>query len=314
MPESKANNGSESKNFCVEVSNLGVKFGEFWAVRNVSFSVEQGEIFGFLGANGAGKTTTIRVLCGLLLPSTGQAFVGGKDVFKDPIEVKKSIGYMSQRFTLYNDLTVKENLDFAAAIRKLSAGEFNKQMEWIQSFVDLKSNFKRMVQDLSGGLEQQVSLAASLLHNPSIIFLDEPTAGVTPLARAHFWDLIRSLAKAGKTVFVTTHYMDEAEYCDRIALMRDGELIAMDSPKNLKKTSFKFPVYEIECRHKDCGESLSLLKNHPDVLRLDPFGLRYHLFLKSMNAWPNAQLQEHFAIKEISPTLEDVFIHLVEAK
>ncbi|XGC82394.1 ABC transporter ATP-binding protein [Bdellovibrio bacteriovorus] len=222
----------------VEVANLSVKFGDYFAVNKISFSVGQGEIFGFLGANGAGKTTTIRVLCGLLLPSHGQAQVCGFDVLKDAAKVKNCVGYMSQKFTLYDDLTVKENLEFTGALRKLDPEKLQKQKEKLLNFIKFKGDENSLVKNLPGGIKQQVSLIASVLHNPSIVFLDEPTAGVSPAYRQRFWSLIRELAKEGKTVFVTTHYMDEAEQCERIALMRSGELIALDSPKNLKQQSF----------------------------------------------------------------------------
>lgn len=222
----------------VEVENLSVKYDDFYAVKNISFLVEEGEIFGFLGANGAGKTTTIRVLCGLLIPSEGKAVVGGVDVESDPFAVKKKVGYMSQRFTLYDDMTVAENLSFAASLRKLDDNFFEEQKKRLLDFIHFAQSPDSMVRDLPGGIKQQVSLVASLLHDPEIVFLDEPTAGVSPAFRQRFWELIRQLAEAKKTVFVTTHYMDEAEQCGRIALMRDGELIALDTVDNLKKNSF----------------------------------------------------------------------------
>ncbi|WP_413574582.1 ABC transporter ATP-binding protein [Bdellovibrio sp. HCB290] len=222
----------------VEVKDLSVKFGDFYAVHGVSFSVTAGEIFGFLGANGAGKTTTIRVLCGLLTPSEGDAHVCGIDVRTDSLEVKKQVGYMSQKFTLYDDMTVAENLSFTAALRKLDDVQFKIQKEKLLHFIKFQRDENTMVRDLPGGIKQQVSLVASVLHDPKVVFLDEPTAGVSPAFRQRFWGLIRELAGSGKTVFVTTHYMDEAEQCGRIALMKDGQLIALDSPVNLKKHSF----------------------------------------------------------------------------
>jgi ABC-2 type transport system ATP-binding protein len=229
----------------VEVSNLSVKYGDFYAVKNVSFSVAEGEIFGFLGANGAGKTTTIRVLCGLLIPSEGEARVAGLDVKSEALDVKKQVGYMSQKFTLYDDLTVAENLAFAAALRKLDDKKFLERKEKLLQFIRFQRSEDSMVRDLPGGIKQQVSLVASVLHDPQVVFLDEPTAGVSPAFRQRFWGLIGELASEGKTVFVTTHYMDEAEQCGRIALMKDGELIALDTPINLKKHSFphKNPKY-----------------------------------------------------------------------
>ncbi|QDK45649.1 ABC transporter ATP-binding protein [Bdellovibrio sp. ZAP7] len=222
----------------VEVKNLSVKFGEFYAVKNVSFAVEAGEIFGFLGANGAGKTTTIRVLCGLLIPSEGEAHVCEIDVRTDSIAVKKQVGYMSQKFTLYDDMTVAENLAFTAALRKIDEAKFKEQKQKLLEFIKFQRSEKTMVRDLPGGIKQQVSLIASVLHDPQVVFLDEPTAGVSPAFRQRFWGLIGDLSASGKTVFVTTHYMDEAEQCGRIALMKDGELIALDSAVNLKQYSF----------------------------------------------------------------------------
>ncbi|WP_374035735.1 ABC transporter ATP-binding protein [Bdellovibrio bacteriovorus] len=222
----------------VEVQNLSVKFGDYYAVKDISFTVEKGEIFGFLGANGAGKTTTIRVLCGLLLPSQGEARVCGLDVQRQAFEVKKKVGYMSQKFTLYDDMTVAENLTFTASLRKLPDQQVKMQKERLLEFIRFKASEKTLVKDLPGGIKQQVSLVSSLLHDPEIVFLDEPTAGVSPAYRQRFWSLIRALGKEGKTVFVTTHYMDEAEQCHRIALMRSGELIALNSAEGLKAANF----------------------------------------------------------------------------
>lgn len=222
----------------VEVQELSVKFGDYYAVKNISFSVEKGEIFGFLGANGAGKTTTIRVLCGLLIPSHGKTLVCGLDVQTQSFEVKKKVGYMSQKFTLYDDMSVKENLSFTASLRKLETQKFETQKEKLLRFIHFKESENSLVRNLSGGVKQQVSLVASLLHDPELIFLDEPTAGVSPAYRKRFWSLIRELAKDGKTIFVTTHYMDEAEQCQRIALIKSGELIALNSPLGLKQESF----------------------------------------------------------------------------
>lgn len=222
----------------VEVSGLSVQFGDFFAVRDISFTVAAGEVFGFLGANGAGKTTTIRVLCGLLLPSHGEARVCGLDVLTRSFEVKKKVGYMSQKFTLYDDMTVKENLEFTSSLRKMDSQKFRQQKEKLLTMIRFKTSEDVLVKDLPGGIKQQVSLVSAVLHDPEIVFLDEPTAGVSPAFRQRFWNLIRELAREGKTVFVTTHYMDEAEQCGRIALMRSGELIALDSPLGLKQKSF----------------------------------------------------------------------------
>jgi len=227
----------------VEVAHLSIRFGEFTAVDDVSFSVFPGEIFGFLGANGAGKTTTIRTLLGLLIPSSGSVRVAGT-LFEGQAQVralKNKVGYMSQRFTLYNDLTVSENLAFAAGLRKLPAALYERRCRELLDFIGFDRASDALVGQLPGGLKQELALAAALLHDPEIVFLDEPTAGVAPAARARFWALIGKLAGAGKTVFVTTHYMDEAENCGRIALMRAGRIIALGTPEELKRKAFPEP-------------------------------------------------------------------------
>lgn len=230
------NNNSQ---FAVRVKNLTVKFNNFIAVNNISFEVKKGEIFGFLGANGAGKTTTIRILCGLLTPTSGDVEVSGIDFKKDNGQsIKFKIGYMSQKFTLYDDLSVEENLSFTASLRKLDRATYQKRKSELLKFISFDRSLSSKVIDLPSGIKQHISLVAAMLHDPEIVFLDEPTAGVTPASRARFWALIQKVIATGKTVFVTTHYMDEAEQCHRIALMRDGELIALDSPLNLKKKTF----------------------------------------------------------------------------
>ncbi|MDD4005335.1 MAG: ABC transporter ATP-binding protein, partial [Elusimicrobiaceae bacterium] len=221
--------------YAVRVDGLVIAFGAFRAVDGISFEVPRGEIFGFLGANGAGKTTTIRALCGLLAPQSGSMSVAGIDVAASPAEVKKRTGYMSQKFTLYPDLTVRENLEFAAALRKIPAAVFEKRCAELLEFVRFNRGLNELAGRLPGGIKQQVALAAAVLHDPEIIFLDEPTAGVAPGERRGFWKLIRALAAAGRTVFVTTHYMDEAEECGGIALMHAGRIAALDSPAALKR-------------------------------------------------------------------------------
>lgn len=298
----------------VEVKNLSVKFGDFYAVRNVSFAVRPGEIFGFLGANGAGKTTTIRVLCGLLIPTEGEAFVTGLSVQENSFEVKHRVGYMSQRFTLYDDLTVYENLLFTSALHTLTEDQFKKQKDRLFEFIGFNRNEKTMVRDLPGGLKQQVSLVAALIHDPEIVFLDEPTAGVSPAARAKFWDLIKDLAKNGKTVFVTTHYMDEAEQCERIALMASGELIALDTPQNLKTQSFPHKMYELDPHEALARETLQSMHQASGLISMKPHGRRYHLvFEKTQDEEKfKADFGKWAAMTEISPSLEDVFIARVE--
>lgn len=296
----------------VEVKNLSVQFGDFFAVKNITFDVKKGEIFGFLGANGAGKTTTIKVLCGVQRPTSGEVSVNGES-YEDITALKGQIGYMSQKFTLYDDLTVYENFSFNSSLRKLDRSFFQKRIKELLDFIGFEYPLHALVADLPGGIKQQVSLVVSMLHDPEVIFLDEPTAGVTPYYRNKFWDLIRTLSKKGKTVFVTTHYMDEAEYCDRIALMRTGEIIALDTPKNLKKKVFPEKLLEISNLDK-ASNVIEQLKEDKNILSLLPFGSRYHLILKDLAAHKEFQLKySHiFNVKEIEPNLEDVFVRLVE--
>lgn len=300
----------------VEVQNLSVRFGDFFAVREVSFSVGRGEIFGFLGANGAGKTTTIRVLCGLLAPTSGEVKIAGLGFQEGTRSIKSKVGYMSQKFTLYEDLTVSENLDFASSLRKLGTKQYQSRRQELLAFISFNKSVDTLVKDLPGGIKQQVSLVASLLHQPEIVFLDEPTAGVTPAFRALFWSLIRKLSQNGTTVFVTTHYMDEAEQCGRIALMRAGELIALDSPENLKKTTFPNGLLELDVRGSLSHEEIIELSKHPNLQLFEPYGMRYHAELSASCDQVEAyrQLERSFNVRKIDPTLEDVFIRLVEGR
>ena len=219
----------------VEVKELSRKFGRFTAVDKVSFSVAKGEIFGFLGANGAGKTTTIRMLCGLLLPSSGEARVAGMDVYTEYEQIKKNIGYMSQRFSLYEDLTVRENIQFYGGVYGLSRAQIQERTEELLTFLKLHEQADKLTASLPLGWKQRLALSTAMLHNPQIIFLDEPTSGVDPVSRKNFWLLIYRLAEAGKTIFVTTHFMDEAEYCSRVSIMQNGIIAEMDAPQELKK-------------------------------------------------------------------------------
>jgi ABC-2 type transport system ATP-binding protein len=219
----------------VEVKNLVKRFGEFVAVDHVSLTVAKGEIFGFLGPNGAGKSTTIRILCGLLAPTEGTASVNGFDVGTEPESVKRSIGYMSQKFSLYDDLTVEENLDFFCGIYGVPKDKRGERKQFALRMAGLETKRDIMTRLLAGGWKQRLALGAAILHDPPVLFLDEPTSGVDPIARRAFWDLIDQLSQAGRTIFVTTHYMDEAEYCHRIALLYKGKAVAMDSPRVLKQ-------------------------------------------------------------------------------
>lgn len=300
--------------FSVEASHLVVKFGDFAAVDDITFSVNEGEIFGFLGANGAGKTTTIRVLCGLLIPTSGHIHVGGSTYEHGDEIIKSKVGYMSQKFTLYNDLTIMENFEFSGALRKISKSRLQERIKELVEFINLNKPLNTLVKDLPGGIKQQVSLAASILHDPEIIFLDEPTAGVTPAARARFWSLIRELSSKGKTVFVTTHYMDEAEQCQRIALMRTGQIIALDSPSELKKKTFPLPIFELDPIVKKDHDLIADIKNHKSIESVDSYGFKYHVIIRDLTAWNSfsVKLTDSFKIRQIPPSLEDVFIRLVE--
>jgi ABC-2 type transport system ATP-binding protein len=300
----------------VQAKNLTVRFGDFTAVDDISFSVNAGEIFGFLGANGAGKTTTIRVLCGLLEPTSGEVCVSDLSCTSETQEVKTKIGYMSQRFTLYNDLTVAENLAFTAALRKLDDDQLKRRTRELFNFIDFSYPPQTRVQDLPGGIKQQLALVAAMLHDPEVIFLDEPTAGVAPGVRARFWELIGRLAQQGKTIFVTTHYLHEAEQCHRIALMRDGKIIALDSPRHLKKTAFPEPLLEIDLPLGVSRDQIESLKLDPQVARLQPYGRRYHVLVLKPAAWNRIarSLPRTYKIRRIEPSLEDVFIRLVEAR
>lgn len=221
--------------YVIQAEKLSKHFGDFKAVNEISFNVQRGEIFGFLGANGAGKTTAMRMLCGLSIPTSGKASVAGFDVFKQTEQIKKNIGYMSQKFSLYEDLTVIENIRFFGGIYGLTNTEIKQKSETLLQQLGLESEAKKLVKALPLGWKQKLSFSVAVLHDPKIVFLDEPTGGVDPVTRRQFWDLIYEAAERGVTIFVTTHYMDEAEYCNRISIMVDGKIEALDSPTGLKQ-------------------------------------------------------------------------------
>jgi len=222
--------------YSVVAEGLTRRFGSFTAVDSIGFKVERGEIFGFLGANGAGKTTAIRMLCGLLAPTEGEAWVDGLPVSTEAEKVKRRIGYMSQNFSLYDDLYVRENLEFFGGVYGLSRVQIKQRSDQSIERLQLGEYAREMTRDLPLGFKQRLALGCSVIHQPGVLFLDEPTSGVDPIARRQFWELIYELAEEGTTVFVTTHYMDEAEYCGRISIMVDGRIVALDTPQNLKKT------------------------------------------------------------------------------
>lgn len=231
--------------YAVQTENLGKRFGKFDAVKNLNLAVETGEIFGFLGANGAGKTTAIRMLCGLLLPSSGRGQVAGFDIYKENEKIKQCIGYMSQKFSLYEDLTLAENIEFFGGVYGLERQALlNRRAELLKE-LGLTEQADMITRALPLGYKQRLALGCALLHDPQIVFLDEPTGGVDPEARRNFWDLIYNMAQHGKTIFVTTHYMDEAEYCNRVSIMYQGEIIALGSPKELKAEFGKSSMQEV---------------------------------------------------------------------
>jgi ABC-2 type transport system ATP-binding protein len=300
----------------VAAEHLTVRFGAFTAVDDVSFLVAPGEIFGFLGANGAGKTTTIRVLCGLLVPTEGRAWVAGLEVADGLQAVKRKVGYMSQRFTLYDDMSVAENLAFAAALRRMPDADLKRRTRELFETIGFDQPVGTLVRNLPGGFKQELSLAVAMLHDPEIVFLDEPTAGVAPAARARFWGLIRRIAAGGKTVFVTTHYMDEAEQCGRIALMRTGRLIALDSPEGLKSSAFPEPLYELHAGDGAPADWPERVKADPSVIDASPYGLRWHAGVRDEAGFRRllAAIGPAVETRRIRPTLEDVFVRLVEGK
>ena len=262
----------------IEVTGLSRHFGGFKAVDDVSFHVGRGEIFGYLGANGAGKSTTIRMLCGLLTPSAGDAVVAGHSIARAPEAVKTAIGYMSQRFSLYLDLTVEDNLRFFGGAYGGSGRALAVRIDEMLERTELGDHRRDVTGALPGGIRQRVALASSLLHRPEIVFLDEPTAGVDPTSRRAFWRLIRTLAQAGTTVFVTTHYMDEAEYCARIGLMVGGRLVALDTPAALKSTWVPGRMFNVRLPGQAAVDRLAA---RPGLLGLEAFGLGYHVRLAS---------------------------------
>ena len=294
------------------------RFGAFVAVDHVSFRISSGEIMGFLGPNGAGKSTIIRTLCGLLRPSSGRAIVGGIDVSRDPEAVRQRIGYMSQKFSLYRDLTVEENLRFFGGIYSVPHSELRERMRFAIDMAGLAGREQAMVGTLAGGWLQRLALGCAVLHRPPILFLDEPTSGVEPASRRRFWDLIHSLASEGVTVLVSTHYMEEAEYCHRVALINHGRLIATGSPAELKRTAIGGELLLLEC--DALGKTLEALQNAPDVRDCSVFGDALHVLVgnaeKSLTEIPDLLATKGLPprhIARIPPTLEDVFVQLIAA-
>ncbi len=301
----------------IAVAGLTKRFGGFTAVDDVSFEVEKGEIFGYLGANGAGKSTTIRMLTGLLAPTSGEARVAGHDVAAAPESVKASIGYMSQKFSLYLDLPVLENLLFFGGAYGLAGKALSARAGELLERTGLTGMGGVTTGDLPGGIRQRLALACAMLHGPEIVFLDEPTAGVDPAARRAFWKLIRELSASGTTVFVTTHYLDEAEYCRRIGLMVDGRLVALDTPAALKRTWV--PDRVVVARGEGLAGAAAALRDHAGVRNVAPFGAGLHVRVdparlgeRDVAEALRAAGARDVRVEGAEPTLEDVFLAVVD--
>jgi ABC-2 type transport system ATP-binding protein len=301
----------------IEVKALTKKFGAFTAVDSVSFNVRRGDIFGFLGANGAGKSTIIRMLCALLDPTSGTASVGGFDIRTDPERVKRVIGYMSQRFSLYEDLTVEENIKFFGGVYGLTKRAVESRMLWVVEMAGLGGREKSLTRTLSVGWKQRLALGCAVLHEPEIVFLDEPTGGVDPLSRRRFWELINELSGKKVTVFVTTHYLDEAEYCNDLRLIHAGRIVAGGSPQELKEKYIRNPILEVASNR--VVDALEILQKEPWVLETSIFGTSLHVSVADEEE-ARRLIREHLSregidvvrIDRIAPSLEDVFIHKIE--
>lgn len=297
----------------IEVIELTKKFGSFTAVDNISFEVPRGEIFGFLGPNGAGKTTTIRMLLGLLTPTSGTARVIGYDVVKEGESMRKRIGYMSQKFSLYNDLRVEENLNFYGGVYGVRGNKFKQRKQYILEMAGLTGRERELTKNLSGGWKQRLALGVAIIHEPQVLFLDEPTAGVDPISRRAFWELIYDLAEQGTTILVTTHYMDEAEHCQNLVFIQRGHLVANGSPEEVKVTQMRGEVIEVDC--DDPGQAVPLLRDLDMFDEVALYGALIHVVSENAEAhMPQIQktLADHnIAVKtvdRIAPSLEDVFI------
>ncbi|MFZ4621218.1 MAG: ATP-binding cassette domain-containing protein [Bacteroidota bacterium] len=301
----------------IEVEQLTKRFGDFYAVDHINFEVKQGEIFGFLGANGAGKSTTIRMLCGLLSSTEGTARVGGFDINRQPNKVKESIGYMSQKFSLYEDLTVEENINFFGRVYGLSNNDLADRKQWVLDIANLHGRENSITKTLSGGWKQRLALGCAVLHRPRIVFLDEPTSGVDPVMRRRFWELINDLSADGVTVLVTTHFLEEAEYCNDIILINAGKIIAGGSPKELKENYIKHPILEVQC--SDVVQAMERIETEPWAVETSVFGSSLHVNVKDetvarerIRSILSENKVDLVSVERITPSLEDVFIYLLE--
>ncbi len=305
--------------WAVEIDNLVKQFGSFVAVDHVSLQVPKGEIFGFLGPNGAGKSTTIRMLCGLLKPTSGRASVAGFDVAASPEDVRRNIGYMSQKFSLYDDLTVEQNIDFFAGMYGVPRAIRRERKDFALEMAELADRRGSLTRTLSGGWKQRLALGCAILHDPPIVFLDEPTSGVDPIARTIFWDLIGRLSRTGHTVFVTTHYMDEAEYCDRLALMHAGKIIALGAPQELKHLLTQHSFLRLETPSP--LDTMRTIEKEDGVIEVAVFGRGLHVVVSAVEpamerirAVLGARGIPVQRLEQIEPSLEDVFVALIEAE
>ena len=302
--------------YAVVAEGLTKKFGKFVAVDHISFRVKRGDIFGFLGPNGAGKSTTIRMLCGLYTPTEGSARVGGFDITTQPDEIKSRIGYMSQKFSLYEDLTVEQNINFYGGIYGLEGSRLEERKRWAIEMAGLTGKESMLAHALSGGWRQRLALGCAILHEPPILFLDEPTGGVDPVSRRKFWDLIYDLSHRGVTVFVTTHYMDEAEHCNTIGLIYNGKLIALGSPTELKHSLDRYSVFEVQCSNPI--DAMEILQTQEWTTETSIFGSAFHISTLNVS---DAEKKIHgiltnekivvSRIEKIIPSLEDVFIQRI---
>jgi ABC-2 type transport system ATP-binding protein len=305
--------------YAVVVKDLVRTFGKFIAVNRVSFKIAPGEIFGFLGPNGAGKSTTIRMLTGILAPTSGEGCVAGLDIFTQAELIKTQIGYMSQKFSLYEDLTVEENINFYSGIYQVPEEKRPARKQWALEMAGLTEHRRSLTKILSTGWKQRLALGCAILHEPPILFLDEPTSGVDPISRRQFWDLIYDLSGRGVTVFVTTHYMDEAEYCDRLGLIYRGELIAIDTPEHLKTRFMQEDVLEVSCDHPQ--RALEEIQKIDVIREAAVFGKNLHVVTsdreqaeKKIKTLMREMELGCDHVTKIVPSLEDVFVSLIEAK
>jgi len=299
------------------VDKLTKKFGDFIAVNEISFAVERGEIFGFLGPNGSGKSTTMRMLCGLLEPTGGRAEVLGFDVARQAEEIKQRIGYMSQKFSLYNDLTVMENLDFYGGVYGLKSAKLTERKEFVIEMAGLKGRERELAVNLSTGWKQRLALGCAIIHEPEMVFLDEPTGGVDPVSRRKFWEMLYRMAETGTTLFVTTHYMDEAEHCHRLGFIYQGDMIALGTPERVKREHAAGAILEVDIGTSE--EALRAVAGAPGVIEAYFYGAMVHAKVGSAKA-DGPRLRAHLdklghvgaETREVEPSLEDIFVGLIE--